>query len=69
MGAVVKQPLFLYICTMSKEDEILYLLRENNKMLKEICVYLSGNHNPDFMEDFVGNVIANIIGNKITPQR
>ena len=54
---------------MSKEDEILYLLRENNKMLKEICVYLSGNHNPDFMEDFVGNVIANIIGNKITPQR
>lgn len=65
----MKHPLIFYICIMAKENEILSLLRENNKMLKEICGYLSGNHNPDFAEDFIGNVIANVIGNKITPQR
>lgn len=64
----MKQLLIFYICTMSKEDEILYLLRENNKMLKEICGFLMRNgQSPE--EDFITNVVANIVGNKIDLKR
>ena len=64
----MKHPLIFYICTMTKEDEILSLLRDNNRMLHEICSFLrQTGQTPE--SDFINNVIANIIGNRIDPQK
>lgn len=53
---------------MTKEDEILSLLRKNNKMLREICAFLT--HTAQTPEsDFINNIIANVIGNKIDFKR
>lgn len=57
---------FIYICSMSENEEILYLLRENNRMLKEIITYITRMHmgnDSENMDDFVRNILANMISN------
>ena len=52
----------------SKEDEILFLLRDNNRMLKEIIAYINlidSKANEENNNDFLRNVLANLISNKI----
>lgn len=47
-------------------DELLELTRENNKMLKQIIAYINyinSNANNENENDFVRNVIANLISN------
>ena len=64
----MKHPLIVYICIMTKEDEILSLLRDNNRMLHEICSFLrQTGQTPE--SDFINNVLANIIGNRVDQKR
>lgn len=52
----------------SKEEEILSLLRDNNRMLKEIITYINiidANHNNENSDDFIRNILANLISNQI----
>lgn len=52
----------------SNEDEILYLLRDNNRMLKEIIAYINLINSKAEEEnnyDFLRNMLANLISNKI----
>ena len=49
------------------EKELLRLTRENNEMLKQIIAYINHmNRNADGenMNDFMRNIIANMISNK-----
>lgn len=50
-------------------NEMLNLLKENNLMLKEIIRYINhinANYDNENADDFMRNIIANIIGDKIT---
>lgn len=52
----------------SNEDEIIYLLRDNNRMLKEIIAYINLINSKAEEEnnyDFLRNILANLISNKI----
>lgn len=52
----------------SREDEILFLLRDNNRMLKEIITYINfidSKANEENNNDFLRNILANLISNKI----
>lgn len=52
----------------SNEDEMLYLLRDNNRMLKEIIAYINLINSKAEEEnnyDFLRNMLANLISNKI----
>lgn len=52
----------------SNEDEIIYLLRDNNRMLKEIIAYINIINSKAEEEnnyDFLRNMLANLISNKI----
>lgn len=50
--------------TQNEEQELLSLIKDNNKMLKDIWVLLhTGSSNDDF-KDFLINVIANQIGGR-----
>lgn len=49
-------------------EEMLQLLRENNIMLKAICLHLSEHNKEESKEDikdFISNIMANIYANKI----
>lgn len=49
-----------------KIDELIYLTKENNKMLRQIIRYLdyiSLNSENENNNDFIRNVIANIVSN------
>lgn len=54
---------------MNKEiDELIYLTKENNKMLRQIIRYLnyiSFNSENENNNDFIRNVIANIVSNRL----
>lgn len=55
---------------MDDESEELKLLRENNKMLKELLEIARKYTNPDFLKaendnDFIMNVVANIVAKKL----
>ena len=45
-------------------EEILVLLRENNKMLKDIWSHLHHETPNDDIKDFIINVIANKVSNR-----
>jgi hypothetical protein len=47
--------------TYTEEQELLQLNRENNALLKEILKHIRRND----IGDFLTNIIANIIGNRI----
>lgn len=50
--------------TQNEEQELLSLIKDNNKMLKDIWILLhTGSPNDDF-KDFLINVIANQIGSR-----
>lgn len=53
------------INTLNKmNEEILFLLRENNKMLKDIWMHINRGTPNDDLKDFIINVIANKISNR-----
>lgn len=48
-------------------DELLRLARENNLMLRAICNYIREHYESrgrDDVEDFMRNVLANIVSNR-----
>ena len=47
--------------TYTEEQEVLQLTRENNNLLKEILKHIRR----DDVGDFMTNIIANIIGNRL----
>lgn len=47
--------------TYTEEQELLKLTKENNELLKEILMHIRR----DDVGDFLTNVIANIVGNRI----
>ena len=49
--------------TYAEEQELLQLIRENNQLLKLILKYVWH----DGGDDFITNIIANIIGNRLDP--
>ena len=52
--------------TADEEKELLRLTKENNFILKQIYGYLSqyiANANQENMDDFIRNIIANVISN------
>ena len=52
--------------TANEEKELLRLTKENNFMLKQIYGYLShhiANANQENIDDFIRNIMANIISN------
>ena len=50
--------------THSEEQELLELTRQNNELLRAILHLVQHNEANDFMT----NVIANLVGNRIDPQ-
>lgn len=50
--------------TRSEEQELLELTRQNNMLLRAILRFIQPNEANDFMM----NVIANVVGNRIDPQ-
>lgn len=50
--------------TRSEEQELLELTRQNNELLRAILRLVQH----DEANDFVTNVIANLVGNRIDPQ-
>ena len=50
--------------TRSEEQELLELTRQNNELLRAILHFVQH----DEANDFITNVIANLVGNKIDPQ-
>ena len=55
----------MYRLSESERKELLELTRENNKLLKYILTIVSNEHS----SDFINNIIANILGNGIMPNR
>ena len=54
------------IMTADEEKELLRLTKENNFMLKQIYGYLSyhiANANQENIDDFIRNILANVISN------
>lgn len=49
--------------TYAEEQELLQLTRENNQLLQLILRYVQHDEG----NDFITNIIANIIGNRIDP--
>lgn len=49
--------------TYAEEQELLQLTRENNQLLKLILKYVQHDEG----NDFITNIIANIIGNRLDP--
>ena len=49
--------------TYAEEQELLQLTRENNELLKLILKYVQHDEG----NDFITNIIANIIGNRLDP--
>lgn len=50
--------------TRSEEQELLELTRQNNELLRAILHFVQH----DEANDFITNVIANLVGNRIDPQ-
>lgn len=50
--------------TYSEEQELLELTRQNNELLRAILHFVQH----DEANDFMTNVIANLVGNRIDPQ-
>ena len=52
---------------LSEEErkELLEITRENNRLLKSILTIVTNEHS----SDFINNIVANIIGNGIMPNR
>ena len=51
--------------TRNEEEQILSLTKDNNKMLRDIWSILTKGTPNDDTKDFLVNIIANLIANKI----
>lgn len=51
--------------TENEEKELLTLVRDNNKMLREIWTSLKQGDPNDDIKDFTMNVLANLAANKV----
>ena len=49
--------------TLNEEQELLTLVKDNNRILKNIWTFLQSTN--DDLKDFIMNVIANQIGGRI----
>lgn len=53
---------------MTDNNELLSLVKQNNQMLRYICEYINiykSNADNENTEDFIRNIIANLIGDKL----
>lgn len=53
---------------MNNNEELLTLVRQNNQMLRYICEQINihkSNIDNENMDDFIRNIIANILGDKL----
>lgn len=60
-----ERPLEIKSQERSESNELLALTRENNAMLRWILVYLQGESRNDDTQDFMHNIIANIVADRI----
>jgi len=51
--------------THNEEQELLTLIRDNNKMIKEIWTSLKLGDPDDDLKDFIMNIVANLYANKL----
>lgn len=51
--------------TRNEEEELLTLIRDNNKMLRDIWTSLLHGDPNDDVKDFTMNILANLFANKI----
>lgn len=64
MNVIIIEKSIIGINILRMNEEILFLLRENNKMLKDIWVHVNRGTPNDDLKDFIINVIANKISNR-----
>ena len=55
----------MYRLSEKERKELLELVRENNKLLKTILTIVYNEHSTDF----TNNIIANLLGNAMTPNQ
>ena len=55
----------MYRLSEEERKELLEITRENNRLLKSILTIVTNEHS----SDFINNIVANIIGNGIIPNR
>ena len=56
---------YMYRLSEEERKELLEITRENNRLLKSILTIVTNEHS----SDFINNIVANIIGNGIIPNR
>lgn len=64
MNVIIIEKSIIGINILKMNEEILFLLRENNKMLKDIWMHINKGTPNDDLKDFIINVIANKISNR-----
>lgn len=64
MNVIITEKSIIGINILRMNEEILFLLRENNKMLKDIWMHINRGTPNDDLKDFIINVIANKISNR-----
>ena len=64
MNVIIIEKSIIGINILRMNEEILFLLRENNKMLKDIWMHVNKGTPNDDLKDFIINVIANKISNR-----
>ena len=64
MNVIILEKSIIGISILRMNEEILFLLRENNKMLKDIWMHINRCTPNDDLKDFIINVIANKISNR-----
>lgn len=64
MNVIIIEKSIIGINILRMNEEILFLLRENNKMLKDIWMHINRGTPNDDLKDFIINVIANKISNR-----
>lgn len=64
MNVIIIEKSIIGISILRMNEEILFLLRENNKMLKDIWMHINRGTPNDDLKDFIINVIANKISNR-----
>ena len=64
VNVIIIEKSIIGINILRMNEEILFLLRENNKMLKDIWMHINRGTPNDDLKDFIINVIANKISNR-----
>jgi hypothetical protein len=64
VNVIIIEKSIIGINILKMNEEILFLLKENNKMLKDIWMHINRGTPNDDLKDFIINVIANKISNR-----